>query len=289
MTKFIYTGTTKDGEKVTETVEAADKYAVYEIARTSGHMVTKVSAVGGNIAANFLNLEKINFYLSRIKSDELVMMTKNLASMLKAGLPLSRALSVLERQSKNPRVKGTMQRLRESINKGDPFHEGLKAFPETFTPLYVAMVRAGEESGGMTTALQTIALQLERSSSLKKKIKGAMIYPIIVLSVMCIIGVLMMIYVVPTLTSTFVQMNIELPTPTRVIIGLSNFFSNHGLVAFLGFVGIIASLVGFGKTAIGRRTLHFYVYPSAYHWYLGEANKLCIHCSNTLVTPLIRS
>lgn len=257
MTKFTYTGTTKEGEKITQTVEAADKYAVYDIARTNGHIVSSVVAASSFSLARFINFEKINFFLSRIKADELVMMTRNLSSMLKAGLPLSRALSVIERQSKNPRMQGTMRSVRESITKGDPFHMALKMFPETFSRLYVAMIRAGEESGGMVTTLQTISYQLERSSSLRKKIKGAMIYPIIVLSVMCIIGVLMMIFVVPTLTDTFVKLNVELPLSTRIIIGLSSFFSNHGIIALLGFITLVASAIGIGKTSGGRRALHY--------------------------------
>jgi len=257
MAKFTYTGTTKDGEKVTEIVEAADKYAVYDIARMNEHTVSSVEVVEKFSIERLINLEKLNYFLSRVKPDELVMMTRNLSSMLKAGLPLSRALSVIERQSKNLRLKGIMKSVRESINKGDPFNEALKEFPETFSPLYVAMIRAGEESGGMVTALQTISLQLERSSSLRKKIKGAMIYPAIVISVMAIIGVLMMMYVVPTLTSTFVKMNIELPATTRIIIAVSDFLSNHGLIALLGFVGLIVGIMSAAKTKVGQRALHF--------------------------------
>jgi type IV pilus assembly protein PilC len=257
MGKFIYTGTTKEGEKVTQTVEAADKYAVYDIARTNGHTVSSVNPVGSFSFGGKINLEKINYYLSKVKSDELVMMTRNLSSMLKAGLPLSRALSVIDRQSKNPRMKGIMKQVRESINKGDPFNVALKAFPQTFSRLYVAMVRAGEESGGMVSALQTISLQLERSSNLRKKIKGAMIYPAVVLSVMCIIGVLMMIYVVPTLTDTFVKMETELPATTQFVIAASDFFSNHGLLALLGLMAAVAGFVAGGKTAVGERALHF--------------------------------
>lgn len=257
MKKFTYTGTTREGEKVTHVVDAVDKYAVYDIARTNGHIVSSVSQIGSNPIKNILNFEKINFFLSKVKADELVMMTRNLSSMLKAGLPLSRALSVIERQSKNPRVQGTMKSVRESITKGDPFHVALKMFPETFSRLYVAMVRAGEESGGMVTALQTISYQLERASALRKKIKGAMIYPAIVLSVMAIIGVLMMLFVVPTLTDTFVKLNITLPLSTRIIIGTSSFLTNHGIIALLGFITVVGSIIGIGKTKGGQRALHF--------------------------------
>ncbi len=257
MAKFTYTGTTKEGEKVTLTVDASDKYAVYEVARTNGHAVSSVREVSAFSILRYFNFEKINFFLSKVKSDELVMLTRNLGSMLKAGLPLSRALSVIERQSKNPRTKGTMTRLRESINKGDPFHVGLQSFPETFSPLYVAMVRAGEESGGMVSALQTIALQLQRSSSLKKKIKGAMIYPAIVISVMCLIGVLMMIYVVPTLTATFKQLSIELPLSTRIIIGLSDFLSENGMLTLAGVILFVLGVIGISRTGTGKRVIHY--------------------------------
>jgi type II secretory pathway component PulF len=257
MAKFTYEGTTHDGDKVIETVDAPDKFAVYSIARANGHVVTKVRAHGRFDIKRYFNVERINYYLSRVRADELVMMTRNLASMLKAGLPLSRALSVIERQSRNPRTKGIMQEIRESITKGDPFNIALRAFPQTFSPLYVAMVRAGEESGSMVDALQSIGLQLERSSMLRKKVKGAMIYPVIVLTVMCIIGVLMMIYVVPTLTSTFTKMNIELPLATRIIIGISDFLSNNGLTAILLTVSVIGGIVWIGRTYPGKRVFHY--------------------------------
>ena len=257
MAKFVYLGTTKEGEKVSIQVDAADKYAVYAIARENGHVVTNVNAVGEFSFRSFFNLEKINYFLSRVKQDELVMITRNLAAMLRAGLPLSRTISVIERQSKNPRTQGIMKQVRESINRGDPLHLALKAYPETFSRLYVAMVRAGEESGSLTAALETIALQLERSSNLKKKIKGAMIYPAIVISVMAIIGVLMMIFVIPTLTKTFLKIGIDLPLSTRIIIGISNFFTNHGLIALIAFAALAAGFIFAARTPRGRRVLHF--------------------------------
>jgi len=259
MGKFTYIGTTKEGKKVSQTVTAPDKYAVYEIARGQDHVVTSVSESTGFSMSRLLNMEKINYFLSRVKQDELVMMTRNLSAMLKAGLSLSRALTVIERQTKNPRLKGVMKSARGSIDKGDPFYVALKQFPETFSPLYIAMVRAGEESGGMVQALKTISYQLERSSSLRKKIKGAMMYPAIVLSVMLIIGILMMIYVVPTLSSTFIKLGIELPLSTRIIIGTSDFLSNNGLIALLGFIAVVSVLIFLSKTSAGKKVIHFAV------------------------------
>lgn len=257
MPRFTYKGATAEGNPVTQTVEASDRFAVYDVARTNGHTVASIENVKNFSLARLINLEKINYFLSKVKPDELVMATRNLASMIRAGLPLTRALSVLERQSKNPRMKGVMKSVRESINKGEQFNSGLKKFPQTFSPLYVAMVRAGEESGGLALALQTIATQLERSSSLRKKIKGAMIYPAIVISVMAIIGILMMIYVIPTITATFTKIGTELPMSTQILIGISNFFTNHGLIALLAFIGFIVGFISFVKTTIGKRMAHF--------------------------------
>ena len=259
MAEFVYTGKTKEGEKIKKHVTAPDKYAVYGIARENGHIVTSVSAAKKVSIDSLLNMEKINYFLSRVKGDELVMVTRNLSAMLKAGLPLSRALSVIERQSKNPRLTGIMREVREDINKGDPFNTTLKKFPKTFSKLYVAMVRAGEESGKLQDTLQTIALQLERSSNLKKKIKGAMIYPAIVISVMIIIGVLMMIYVVPTLIATFKKLEIDLPLSTKVIIWVSEFLSTNGLIALLGAITFVVLVVMGLRTTVGNRGLAFTV------------------------------
>ncbi len=259
MAEFKYKGVAANGEAVTMTVEAADRYAVYAIARTNGHVVKSVDAVGKFSLGKLLNMEKLNYFLSRIKADELVMLTRNLASMLTAGLPLTRALSVIERQTKNQRLITVMKSVRESLNKGDQFNLALSVFPETFSPLYVAMVRAGEESGGLAPALKTIALQLERSSSLKKKIKGAMIYPAIVVSVMCIIGVLMMIYVVPTLTETFTKLGTELPATTRILIGTSDVLSNYGIFVLLGFIALVSGFVSGAKTKPGKQILHYVI------------------------------
>lgn len=257
MVNFTYKGKDAEGKAVKVTVEAGDRYAVYDIARQNGHTVTSIAEAQSFSISRFINVEKINYFLSKVKLDELVMSTRNMASMLRAGLPLSRALSVIERQTKNPRLKGIMKSVREEISKGNPFNESLKHYPETFSKLYVAMVRAGEESGGLAPALDTISLQLERTSNLRKKIKGAMIYPCIVIAVMIIIGILMMIYVLPTITATFTNMNIVLPLSTRILMGTSTFLTEHGLLTLVGFVMIVASIIWFGRTGVGQRFFHF--------------------------------
>lgn len=253
MPKFTYTGQTQSGEKVTREVEAADRFAVYEIARQEGNTVSSVLEGKQLTVKFFSNLNKIDYYLSRVKADELVMMTRNLGSMLVAGLPLSRALSVIERQSKNPRLKGVITDIQARINKGDQFNEALGAYPKVFDDLYVAMVRAGEESGALADALRILSIQMERSSSLRKKIKGAMIYPMIVISVMVIIGVLMMIYVMPSITGTFKNLGADLPVTTKALIAASDFMTQNTALVIGGMIGAVVFFIYALGTPIGRR------------------------------------
>jgi type IV pilus assembly protein PilC len=259
MEKFTYIGTTKEGVKVTETVEAIDRFAVYDIARENGHTVTSVRLAKSFSLQSLINMEAINAKIGSIKSDELVTLTRNLSSMIKAGLPLTRALSVIERQSGNAKLSSVLTSVRENINKGKQFNEALSEFPEHFSDLYIAMVRAGEEGGQLTEALSTLSLQMERASTLKKKVKGAMMYPSIVIGVMCIIGVLMMIYVVPSITATFTSLNVELPVTTQILIGISDVLSNHSILVLLGIVTTIVLFILFARSMFGKRILHYLV------------------------------
>ncbi len=259
MPTFIYKGADTKGSFVTEKVEAPDRFAVYEIARSHGHTVNSIDEASTRGIRSLLNVKRLEYLISRVKDDELVMLTRNLGSMLVAGLPLSRALSVIERQSKNPRLQGVMADVRERINKGSQFYEALGAYPKEFDNLYVAMIRAGEESGGLSEALQTLSIQMERSSSLKKKIKGAMIYPAIVIIILVIIGILMMIFVMPSITGTFKSLDVDLPITTRILMGVSDFMVENIVLTLGSLVGFVVGAGYFLKTKVGIRTTSFII------------------------------
>lgn len=257
--KFTYTGTTKDGKAIKETVDASDRFAVYDLARENGVVVTNVKEKGKFDLKELLKMEKINAFLTRVKQDELVLMTRNLGSMLTAGLPLSRALSVIERQSKNPRLKLIIRDVGDRVKKGDQFNEALSAHSKIFDDLYVAMVRAGEEGGGLAEALQLLSVQMERASNLRKKIKGAMIYPAIVLTIMAGIGVLMMIYVMPSITGTFKSLAVDLPATTVALIAISDFMVAHTLLTLGGMFVVVFGFIYFLKTRIGKIIWHWFI------------------------------
>lgn len=252
MPKFTYEGHDSSGAAVERTVEAEDRFAVYAIARTEGHVIDSVVEQSAFSLKTWLDMDKINAKLSRVKGDELVMMTRNLGSMITAGLTVSRALSVIERQSRNPKLKSVVTQMAARINKGDPFNESLKDYPEVFNDLYVSMVRAGEESGNLADSLKTLSIQMEKANNLKKKIKGAMIYPSIVMVVMVVIGILMMIYVMPQITGVFESMETELPATTQVMIATSNFLVEYTLLAIGGMVAAVVGFIYFLKTTWGR-------------------------------------
>lgn len=252
MPTFTYQGEDSSGSAVTETVTADDRFGVYAIARSNGHTVASIKETSGHSMSAWLDVERINYHLSRVKEDELVMITRNLGSMITAGLTVSRALSVIERQSSNPKLKGVVKRVRERINQGDPFHETLREFPKVFDDLYVAMVRAGEESGNLADTLKTLAVQMERSSNLKKKIKGAMIYPAIVMIVMVVIGILMMLFVMPQITGVFENMDSELPATTQFLITTSDFLVDYTALAIGSMITMVVGFVYFLRTRWGR-------------------------------------
>ncbi len=248
---FTYTAEDEKGEKVTKSATADDRYALYDIARKEGLRITSINLASSGIK-KFLNIEKLNYLMSRVSNDELVMVTRNLGSMLKAGLTVTRALSVIERQSSNPRMKGVIKKVIEQINKGEQFHSALKEFKEVFSDLYVAMIKAGEESGSLSETLQTLSVQMERSSNLAKKVKGAMIYPTIVIIVMIIIAILMMIYVMPEITGVFKGMNKDLPATTDFLIKASDFLVANTVMTFVSMIAFVVGGLSFFKTRIGR-------------------------------------
>ena len=252
MTTFTYTGTTTEGTPVTETVQAADRFAVYETARQAGHQVERITVKKAFSLRGIFNVEKIEYAISKVKNDELVMVTRNLGAMLVAGLPLSRALQVLQRQTKNPRLKGVTTDIIERLNRGSQLYEALAEHPKVFDDLYIAMIQAGEESGSLAESLDTLSVQMERTSSLKKKIKGAMIYPTIIIIILVLIGILMMVYVMPSITDTFKSLDVDLPVATQVLMNISDFMNNNLILTIGGLISFVVAVIAALRTMPGR-------------------------------------
>ncbi len=254
--KFIVRTRKKDGGEEESVREGIDRFEVAHALRGEGTAVLSVSPAKESflhaVVSNFLS----GTFTGHVSLHEKVVFAKNLSAMISAGLSLSRALSVLLRQSTNARLKKVIGEIREGIDKGSSFNEALKLYPTIFSDVFVAMVAAGEESGTLPQSLNIVGEQLDKSYSLRKKVSGALMYPGVILAAMSVIGIFMIIYVVPTLSASFADLGAELPTSTKIIITTSNFVAQYPLYCGLALVAVILACVYILRTESGRRILH---------------------------------
>lgn len=257
--KFHYKAIRDNGEEYENTIVAPDRFSVYNHIRKEGGTVILVEKENEGLAGriNFIR-DAINIF-GGIKVSDKIIFTKNLAVMLKAGLPLSRALSVLEKQSKNKKFKNIINNLNTSIKKGSSFYDALSKFPKVFSKLFASMVKAGEESGKLYEVLGIVGKQMERAHNLKKKIRGALIYPSIIVVAMVIISVVMLIYVVPTLSQTFNELGVELPKSTQFVIALSDFLKNHTVAALMLVIFIGVAVILSFRSKKGKRVFDYLI------------------------------
>lgn len=249
----------KDGHIYENTIDAPDRFFVYQHVRKEGGTIVSLEDGKTGVFGFSENLKFLNNIFGRIKVSEKIMFARNLSIMIKAGLALSKALSILERQTKNKKFKNVLNKVDVSIKKGLSLNEAFSKFGNVFDPLFTSMVKAGEESGGLSEALEVIARQMNKAYILKKKIKSALIYPFIIVIAMFIIGAVMLVYVVPTLTKTFSELNVELPNSTQFVIALSNFLVNNTIIAIILIIILtIASIAGF-RSKKGRRIFEYVI------------------------------
>ena len=255
MATFEYTALRGSGERYTGTIEADNKFVLYEQVRKEGGVIVSVKEKSGTAGL----WGKLNDTFSTVPMREQISFARNLAAMIQAGLGLARALGVLERQTRNPKFKKVIATIATEIGQGVAFNVVLGKFPKVFSPLFVSMVRAGEESGSLPKSLRIIAEQMEKHYALKRKIIGALIYPAIVVVAMIAIGILMLVYIVPTLEQTFSELGADLPRSTRSIIAASNFLLEHQILAVLFALAIGFSVFLGLKTSRGKRLFDFMV------------------------------
>lgn len=240
-----------NGNEVEGIAEAADKFELARNMKADGKLL--LTAV--EKSPSTWNMDKINAFLSRIDLREKILFSRNLATMVQAGLPLSRALQIFLKQTKNPKFREVLRSIIDDINKGTSLSDALGKYDDIFPQVFISMVRAGEESGGLVEALNTVGGQMEKTYMLKKKVKGAMVYPAIVLTVMIAVGVLMMIYVVPGLSASFKEAGIELPLLTRIIVAVSDYLQNELILSGLYLGSLIAVFWWYQRTPYGARSI----------------------------------
>lgn len=238
MAEFNYKAKDTQGSDHVGSIQSGDIHTAATTLRKKGLVVISVNpknSAGNTFLSRFLN---------RVSFSELVIITRQLATMISAGLVLSEAIDILEEQQSNKTLKRALTDISQDIKGGLTLAQALGRHPDIFPRLYINLVKSGESSGKLDTVLLQMAESLEKDREFKAKVKGAMIYPVVVLTMMLVVIVIMMIFVIPKLVTLYDQSTIELPLPTKILIGTSNLFINFW---WLGIILIIAAFAGINR------------------------------------------
>ncbi len=255
MIQFNYIAKERDGAERVGIVEAADRNQAAKILRERGLIVITIKSSESGIS-----LDKLFGSFKKVSITEITNFTRQLSTMITAGLPLTEALNILKAQTPNKQFAVIQESILHDIEGGGSFGDSLQKHPKTFSKIYISLVRAGEASGLLDTILARLAENLEKDREFKAKTRGAMIYPIIVVVAITVVMFIMMIFVIPRLTGMYKDMGVELPGPTKFLIATSNFFVNFwwlmigaGVLTFFGYKQYI-------KTEAGRKSVDQLMY-----------------------------
>ncbi len=237
MAEFVYSAKDSTGEDHSGSVQSPDSHSAAMILRKKGLIVISLhpKGEGNSILSKFLN---------RVSFTELVMITRQLATMVSAGLVLSEAIDILIDQQNNKTLKKALEEVSSDIKGGLTLAQALGKHPNIFPRLYVNLIKSGEASGKLDQVLLQMADGLEKDREFQARIRGAMIYPIVVISMMVVVVIIMMVFVIPKLVTLYQQSTIDLPLPTKILIASSNLFIHFW---WAGILLIIAAFVGISR------------------------------------------
>lgn len=254
MPKYIYTAKGYDGESQGGEIVAKDEQTLAQQLRSEGFLITSIKLIEERN-----DVVKVKF-LDRFQSvplKEKMVFARNLSVMISSGLTVSRAVNNLANQTTNKNFKKVLHEVYEEMQAGKTLSEGLGKFPSVFNELFVNMVKVGETAGNLDEVLKIVATQLEKEHELVSKVRGAMIYPAVILTVMFGIGIIMLTYVLPKIMGVFKDMNVELPATTKFIIGLSDFMQHNSGITAIIIIGSVIFLKFFLQREVGKKTLSF--------------------------------
>lgn len=191
----------------------------------------------------------------KINEKDLVVFTRQFSTMIDSGLPLVQCLEILAGQQENKTFKDILYKVKESVESGSTFADALSKHPKAFDQLFVNLVAAGEIGGILDTILTRLAAYIEKSMKLKKQIKGAMVYPITIMSIAVIVVGVILVFVIPTFAKMFTEFGGELPAPTKFVIALSNFLVKYIFVIIGGFYAMVWAIKKYYATPMGRKNI----------------------------------
>lgn len=246
MPKFAYEGRTASGEVRKGKIEAADQNAARAQLRKMNINPTNIKS------SSDLNIPMPKFLKPKVTNKDLVLFTRQFATMIDSGLPLVQCLDIQSKQAQNPTFREELATIKESVESGSTFADALKRFPKTFDDLYRNMVAAGEVGGILDTILNRLAITLEKSDKLNRQIKGAMMYPLITMVVAAAVVAILLLKVVPTFETMFADFGGTLPAPTQFVINLSKWLQANFLYIVVGLFVLSYAFRTFYNNQKGR-------------------------------------
>lgn len=247
MALYFYQALAKDGKKVTGYVDAPSPLRVKEQLSSRGLFPITITSAAEERVSFFSHL-----FQRSVSIKEKILFTRQLTILLRSGIPLLQALELLTDQFAG-KLKTMLVRIKDDIKEGQSFADALKKYPSTFDTIYVQLVRAGEASGKLETILDRLTLYMERRQALGKRISSALQYPMIQLGLSVAVVIFLLIGVVPNLVSQFSDSGKELPTPTRMLISVSNALRNHYLIIAVIILLLVSGFIYWKSTATGAR------------------------------------
>jgi type IV pilus assembly protein PilC len=254
MAVYMWEGKNAAGKKVSGEIEARNPQAVFNLLKAQRVVpnAKKIREKGKGLEMEIT----IPGFGAKVKPKDVVIFTRQFATMVDAGLPLIQALNILAVNHDNKAFKKVLTGVKESVESGGTLADALKLFPDAFDDLFVNMVRAGESGGILDIIMERLSIQLEKSMKLKREIKTAMIYPSVVVGAAVIVTAILLIFVIPTFAEMFHDFGAALPLPTQIVINISNFVVDNWIFIFGGSGGLIGFLVRFLRTDRGKEVLH---------------------------------
>lgn len=255
MAKYSYVATSGKNKTTKGEMEAPDEASVIAALSKQNLRTLSVAIAKKESSLSFNRLLNSN----KVKSDDLVIFTRQLAAMVGAGVPLLRCLSSLEAHSESPALKNVLVNIIRDVEGGASLGDALEKHPGVFSDVYVNMVRAGETAGILDDILKRLAIQQEKSASIRKKIKSAMAYPMVLLVITVVAFFGLMLFVIPQIGAILTNLggeDAELPLITQIMLAISSFFVSFWYIILPVFAGAVYILLRYLKTTSGKHTFH---------------------------------
>lgn len=253
MATFLWEGKTAQGRLMKGELEAPNPETVFAVLRER-----RIRPIPSRIREKGTGLEKeitIPGFGEKVKPKDVALFTRQFATMIDAGLPIVQCLDILSEQSESKLLRNTIRVIKQDVEGGATLAEALRKHPKIFDDLYVNMVQAGEMGGVLNTILNRIALFVEKASKLKKKVKGAMIYPCSIIGVAVIVVAILLIFVIPVFAELYSSMGKALPAPTQITINISNWFVATWYYALFTIIGTVVGIRFYYQTDKGRMNI----------------------------------